>query len=305
MQLYYEGTNITDDVDVVKGIHRDVSGGRCDCLELVLENAAAWYRWQPKTDDVIRVTYGSYDTGELYLNTILPEAGKYRILATSTPSSARRKANGAYEAMKLSDIMTACAAECGMNSALYGVNGDILYPFLLRQDESAPAFLNRILGWEGATLKAYNGRLMGISIDAMQRMTAGQTIEITASQQGVRYLRRENAKISGVTIKTPFAEGRATDVAAVFANAETYTHYPALDSAQAGRWSRGLLLLKNRQAEELHISMEFNPGLTAMSRIDIDSATDAAGEWLIDEVTHDFVRKSSSAKLLRCIATVG
>lgn len=305
MQLIYNGTDITEDVDVVKAIHRDVSGGRCDCLELVLENAAAWYRWQPQTDDTLRLTKESYDTGDLYLNTILPEAGRYRLLATSTPSAARRKANKTYENMKLSDIVASCAAECGMDSALYGVDGNITFPFLLRFKESAPAFLSRILTWEGAVLKAYAGRLMAISIDAMQNMTAGQTIEISANQRGTRYIRRDNVKISGVTIKSPFADGRATDAGANDAHDETYTDYPALDSAQAARWSRGVLLCRNRAAEELNIDVEFNPGLTAMTRIDIDSATDAAGEWLVDEVVHDFIKDSSSAKMLRCISTIG
>ena len=44
MQLFYEGTDITRDVDVVKCIHRDVSGGRCDSMEIELEHA------QPGTD---------------------------------------------------------------------------------------------------------------------------------------------------------------------------------------------------------------------------------------------------------------
>lgn len=305
MQLFYDGTNITNDVDVVKCIHRDVSGGRCDCLEIELENAAAWYRWQPQMNDIIRVSKGSYDTGNLFLNTILPKAGRYCILATSTPSAARRKTYGSYEGMRLKDIMASCAAECGMESALYGIDGEITYPYLLRKNESAPAFLSRILGWEGATLKAYDGRLMAVSIDAMQKMTAAQTVEIAANQDGTRYLRRDNTKMAGITIKTPFTEGRASDSDAPYAQHEIYTQCPATDSAQAGRWSRGILLCHNRQAEELHIDMEFNPGLTALTRIDIDSATDAGGEWLIDEVTHDFVKKKSTSKLLRCITTIG
>lgn len=57
--------------------------------------------------------------------------------------------------------------------------------------------------------------------------------------------------------------------------------------------------------EELTVGMEYNPGLTAMTRIDVDSPTDADGQWLIDEVEHDFFRKTSKAKLLRCVKTIG
>ena len=83
-------------------------------------------------------------------------------------------------------------------------------------------------------------------------------------------------------------------------NAPVINHLPALSAAQAGRWARGLLLTHNRQAEEASVQGVFNRGLTAMARVDVESSTPAAGEWLVEEVTHDFVRKSSAARMLRC-----
>ena len=69
-----------------------------------------------------------------------------------------------------------------------------------------------------------------------------------------------------------------------------------------GAWAASC---RNRTAEELTVGMEYNPGLTAMTRIDVDSPTDADGQWLIDEVEHDFFHKKSKAKLLRCVSTIG
>lgn len=303
MQLFYEGTDITGDVDVVKCVHRDVSGGRCDSIELELENAAAWYRWQPQRDDVLEVQMDGYSTGALFLNTILPGEGKYRIIATSLPSAARRKVYQAYENANLADIMAACAAECGMDSGLFGVD-DISYPYILRHKEGAPAFLSRILQYEGAVLKALNGRLTAISIEYAQALDAAQTIEISANQAGTHYLRRDDIKLAGISIKTPFASGSAEDSGAPHGQHEVFTDHPATDAAQAARWARGLLLHNNRAAEEMTVSMEFNPGFTAMTRIDISSPTDADGQWLIDEVEHDFFGKKSKVKLLRCIHTI-
>lgn len=305
MQLFYEGTDITRDVDVVKCVHRDVSGGRCDSIEIELENAAAWHRWQPQRDDILEVQMDGYSTGILFLNSVLPAAGKYRIIATSLPSAARRKAYAAYEGLRLADIAASCAAECGMNSALFGIDGDITYPYLMRQKEGAPAFLSRILQYEGAVLKALNGRLTAISIEYAQAMTAAQTIEITADQTGTHYLRRDDIKLASISIKTPYANGSAEDADAPYGQHEVYTDHPATDTMQAARWARGLLLSRNRTAEELTVGMEFNPGLTAMTRIDISSATDADGQWLIDEVEHDFFRRKSKARMLRCIGTIG
>ena len=119
MELYYEGTNIADRVSITKCIHREFSGGRSDCLEIEFEDAAAWHRWQPKENDQIIAAMNGYDTGILYLNTIIPEDGRFRILATSLPGIGHRKANKSFEGMTLGAIMAACAAECGMTSRLY------------------------------------------------------------------------------------------------------------------------------------------------------------------------------------------
>ena len=305
MRLIYEGTDITHDVDVVNCVHRDVSGGRCDSIEIELENAAAWYRWQPQRDDVLEVEMDGYSTGALFLNSVLPTAGKYRIIATSLPSAARRKVYAAYEGMRIADIMAACAAECGMDSRLFGVDKDITYAYLMRHKEGAPAFLSRILRCEGAVLKTLNGCLTAISIEYAQAMEAAQTIEISANQAGTHYLRRDDIKLAGISIKTPFASGSAEDTDALHGQYEVYTDHPATDTTQAARWARGLLLHNNRTAEEMTVGMEFNPGFTAMTRIDVNSPTDADGQWLIDTVEHDFTNKRSKAKLLRCIYTIG
>lgn len=304
MQLFYEGTDITGNVDVVKCNHRDVSGGRCDSIEIELENAAAWYRWQPQRDDVLEVQMDGYSTGALYLNAIYPSDGTYKIIATSLPSAARRKAYASYEGMRIADIMAACAAECGMSEGLFGIDGDIAYRYLMRQREGAPAFLNRILQWEGAVLKTLNGRLTAISIEYAQALDAAQIIEIGANQAGVRHLRRDEAKLSGVSIRTPYASASAEDGGAPYGDRETIAECPATDAAQAARWARGLLLHRNRTAEELVIDTEFNPAFTAMVRIDVDGATDANGQWLIDEAEHDFVLRRSKVRLLRCIDTI-
>lgn len=304
MQLFYEGTDITGDVDIVKCVHRDVSGSRCDTMEIELENAAAWYRWNPQKDDRIIASANGYDTGILYLNSVLPEEGKYRILATSIPSAARRIANRSYENARLSDILAACAAECGMESAVFGDLNGIAYAYILRKEESAPAFLNRILNTEGAAFKAINGRMTAIAIDYAQDITPERTITLRTDEAGVSYARMDDRKLTSITLSSPYAEVTATDRDAQSGLSEITTLYQATDNVQAGRWARGLLLMRNRQAEELNIKSELSPCMSALSRIDIESATDTNGEWIIDEAENDLLNGTSRARLLRCIRSI-
>lgn len=304
MRLYYQGTDITDDVDIVSAVHRDVSDGRQDCLELVLDHAAAWYRWGPKRDDMIRIIDGEYDTGTTYLSAIAPEGDSFRIFATAGKSNARRKAWESFENRTLGEIFAHLAAQDGMESKIYGVNDGYIYPYLLRENESCAAFLSRLSHREGAVLKTVLGRYACIGITAAQDIPPSATIELSVRQDGVTYLHKKNTQYASVTVKTPYAAATAYDKSAADGEAFVISDIPAMDNATAGRWARGLLLTNNRKAEILTIESEHNAGFTAMARIDVRSETDMNGEWIIDEAEHDFVRRRSRARLYRCIRTV-
>lgn len=301
MNLYYEGVDITGSVNIRRCVHRDVSHGRADSLEIEMDHAAAWYRWGAKTDDTIRILHNGYDTGDLYLNAVYPERDTFRILATSLPSAARRKAWGSFENKSLETIMRHLAAECGLEAKLYGIDAALTYPFLLRRNEGCAAFLDRLGKWEGAVIKTFNGAFRAISVEYAQGLEASRKLLITTDQKGVTYTKRENIKYSGVTVSTPYAQATVFDASASGNNHPILTHLPARNPAQAMRFARGLLLMHNREAERLNISNTFDAGMTSMIRVDVEGNTDANGQWLVDEVEHDLYNGQSTAKLLRVL----
>ena len=200
--------------------------------------------------------------------------------------------------------MDRCAAECGMEARLYGIDGNLEYPYVLRQDEGAAAFLNRIGQWEGLEMKALNGAFRGVCVTYAQAQNAVESIEITSKQAGVRYTRRDNTRYSGLTIQTPWGKATARDTAAKGNNAPILTHLPAMNNAQAGRWARGLLLMHNRQAEEVRVETALNTRLIAMAKVEITGSTPMTGQWIVDESEHDFFNGRTSARLVRVIDTV-
>lgn len=303
VEVYYQGKGITDYVQVRSCVARDTSGGRCDSLEIEFENSAAWYGWQPEEDDQIVIAQGAYDTGIMYLNTVLPEEGRYRILATALPCLARKRQYRSFTGKTIEEIMRACGMETGMDFAIYGIDGLAAIPYIQQENESAPAFLNRFLTWEGARLKCVNGKYTAIGIQFAQERAAHQTIEITPQQSGTQY-KRCGVKDRSVTVKTPYASATATDTEVPGGYAQITLDLPARNAIQAGRWARGALLDRNRQCECLTIESEFNPGFAALTRIDITGGTDATGAWLVEEAEHDLINLSSRAKLFRVIDTI-
>ena len=303
MEVYYQGTDITNMVEVTACKVHDTAG-KSDSLEIEFSNAAGWYSWGPEEDDTIIVSHNGYDSGIMYVNRILPEEGYYRILAASLPCSARAKANKSFKGRTLAQIMKICAAGCGMEYALYGMNEDVVIPYIEQSDEGCASFLNKLLCLEGGVLKCVNGKLTAIGILYAQELKARQTVEIAADQEGVRYA-RSGETLRSITVKNPFVQVTARDSAVSTKHRQLTVNLPALTSVQAGRWATGKLLSENRKCESVVMKTAFNPSFTAMTRVDISGNTDAVGEWLVDDVEHDLFNLSTSVTMRRCIWTVG
>lgn len=304
MALYWNGTDITEYVTITGCVHRDVSGGRSDSLELTLDHASIWYKWDPQNGDEIIYTDNDYTTGKLYLNSVMPDGDQYRILATSLKPAATRKAWEIFAGRTLGEIMEQCAAECGMESRLYGIDKGLPYPFVVRQNVGCAAFLNEIGEWEGLAIKALNGAFRGISVAFAQGREPLQEITITSKQAGVTPRRRESMKFSGITVQSPYASATAIDTKADSNNTPIIASLPAMDNAQAGRWARGLLLMNNRRAWELEIEQNLNLGMGALTRINITGDTDQNGAWIVDQAEHDFINRTTTTKLLRVIDSI-
>ena len=300
MNIYWQGKEITEYVMVRKAVARDTCGCRCDGLDVEFEDAESWYRWGPEEDDEIRVTQDGWDSGTLYLNTIAPGGGKYRVLATALPCRARQKQWDSFEGKNVEEILRKCAAMTDMDYRVYGISETNTIPYIMRENEGCAAFLHRLATLEGARLKCISGRYTLIGIEYAQMRSAMAEIRIAPEQDGVDY-RKSGTALRGVRITTPYATGTAVDALAAENKAwEEITYLPATENIQAARWARNILLDRNRRCESLEIAADFHPSWSAMGRLNVTGGTDADGEWLIEEAEHDLYNRRSRVKMHRC-----
>ena len=305
MEVYYHGTDITDSVQIKSCIARDNGNGRCDSLTIEFNNASSWHSWGAKEDDQIVITHNGYNSGIMYVNHIIPENDVYIIVASSLPCKAREKGYRSFYKKSIEEIMRQCAMESNMDFRIWGIDGKTIIPYIERNNEGCAAFLDKLLLLEGAALKCVNGKYSAIGLVYAQERAAIQTLQLTATQEGIQYTKKGTA-YKGVKIITPYALGSAVDDNV----AENHTWYticgdlPAKTNIQAARWARGKLLDLNRQSEELTVQTDFNGGLTSLIRIDVESNTDAAGQWLVQNVEHDFLNSQTTATMRRCIWSI-
>ena len=304
MEIYYQGTEITPFVKTRRAVVRDTCGARCDSLELEFDYAEGWYRWGVKADDQIRVTHNGYDSGILYLHSVIPEEGNFRFFATALPYSARNKEFRSFRGKTVLEIMRQCAMTSRMDQRVFGIDENTVIPYIQQNNETAAAFLDRLLTMESAKLKCINGRYTAIGLEYAQQRPAVKTLEISANQSGGIYL-RSGTRTKTLTMETPFACATAEDSQAESAWIQArISDRPALSDVQAGRWARGLLWDINRKTEKLILDTTFDPNLSAMVRFDVTGGTDADGEWIVETAEHDLIGETSKAEMYRCITTI-
>lgn len=297
MKLFYQGKDITTDCDIVACRHVDTAG-RSDFLELEMLHAPVWSEWNPEPDDLIRVTESGYDTGKMYLAEVRPEGDRYRLWASSTPLAARAKKYKSFESKTIAQMLDDCAQECGMQAELFGVSGSAKCAFEIRNNETAPAFAQRILRREGAILKAMDGKLVGISLAYAQGLQTACGIRLDEGSEQTGYIREDAKRMSGADVQTAFASGSASDDEGK-AGRIWLGNLPAESDAQAAKWARGILLYENSMCERLKLAMEFMPEVSALCRVQIEGSAQTEGMWNVLEAQHEMIKKETRLVLFR------
>ena len=82
MKLFYNGTDIYNDVSLNYCVHEMYAEKQADTLVLRFNDTKGiWSKWNPADGDVLRFTEGASDTGKMFLHSMKPENGLFTIRA--------------------------------------------------------------------------------------------------------------------------------------------------------------------------------------------------------------------------------
>ena len=301
MQLFYEGVDITEKVEVSEAVTTDNAGGVADCIELTLTNAADWLRWEPQADDKVEIMDAGYKSGIMYIDALLPEDDVYKLKAFSMPRKARERRWGSFEGISIAELANILAAEIGMSAALYGVDESVRYPYVIRQDETVPGMLQRLLKLEGAMLKCFDQKLIVVDLLWAQEREPVRTLEMGTDMAGVKHNKTQGKGYSRCVVKSPYGEGFAIDRNSDASGTLFIDKEPVFNSIQATRYARASIMNENRGNEQLQWSIDFDTSMTGLVRVDIEAPGELGGKWLVEQVKHDHITRKSDCVFLRCM----
>lgn len=271
IQVVYNGVDITDSVSINRAYHDMYAEGRADSLYIRFNDTAhIWDKWQPKPDDTISVVYGASKTGRMYITVTAPQNGLYEIQALSAPSQAFCRRYKAWTKVTLTQIAQEIAARHGLAYKNYGAS-DYLYEYILQSNESDLTFLHRRCILESCAFLVYNGALVLYSQSEMENASPLEVFTVSTDSD-YQYCDKSSELYGSCRLECGGYVGEYT-ADAVNARVLFPPLLPAVgSSAEAIRFSRGLLRDANKNAHSGYIKSAIIPHYAAASVILISNA---------------------------------
>lgn len=296
MKLFYNGTDIYNDVSVNYCVHEMYAEKQADTLVIRFNDPkGVWSKWQPAAGDTMRLTEGASDTGKMFLHSIKSENGLFTLRALSMPPSGKTKKSKSWEGVRFLQLANEISGNHGLTFKNYGC-ADQVYPFLFQDNETDFELFSRLCTFEGCQMLIYDGNLMAYNEQYIEGRPAAGSLEV--GENGVFAYQDNRSRQYGsceVNVGKYSGKFKAPGVSspAILRPEKTIQ---VNSNAEAARFAKGLLREANKYGRTGQFSKSLLPGYAAASMLKLKSTKASAwdGTVFIYKVRHDFVANKST-----------
>lgn len=296
MQLYYEGKDITNSIEIRKADITDNAGEELDSLDLILNDTKGlWSAWGPEKNNSVQIKAEGFDSGIMYIDEISQQRGSIIIRALPIKQEAKTPYNKAWDNVRFMEFCQDIAKKQSLELKTYGIE-NYLYP---RVDQHEQADL-RFLAWrsllEGYTLKVTNGSIVIFSEKYMENQ---DPIKILTPDDidGDFFFKDKSSNIFGsckiINKEYPY---QFTDPK-LFGAVLKYYDISVNSLGESERYSKGLLRAKNKFEKTLGCNIKFSSGIAAGNMITAANFGIANGKYFIYQIIHRLVENKSTLRL--------
>ncbi len=302
VKFLYNGVDIISSSKPSTMIVNDYAGGEADELTAVFSNGGQWASWNPKVGDTAQLIDDTFDSGIMYIDNPKIENGLCRLEAISLPLSAKKPRTKIWRDVNLSEIISDCANNAGLEFQTYGIT-DYTYNAITQLKEADFAFLKRICKREGYAVKATNNTLIVFSEKYMESQPSGMTIKKNQTgsdlefKNGVDLLSKSRVYYYNA-IKNQNIDQSATDTSIL--GGEMSMNELCSNNGEALRFAYGYLRDVNKNSKLGRIQLLQQTKLAAGSVVTLeDFEGENNGVWFVYRVTQDAVNAKTTLYLRR------
>lgn len=301
LSVKYQGVEIYGEVSVARCWHDMHAWGALDELSVTFgDTQNLWDGWNPKDGDIIEVADGAARTGRMYVRDVQPRSSAMDVRAYPVPHTMREAKCRSWESVRLLQLLAQVAQEAGMAYEAYGLDNS-LYAYVEQRNESDLAFLSKRLTYEGASLVAFDGRLIAYSGSWAEAQVPAKSLEIAP---GTDYEMEDNTSrsygsclVTDGRTEATFTAGPGRQLKRVLADRIT-------DAAEAHRFARGLLRAANRDAATIRLRTdtllrEWAAG--SVLKVSARAAESWNGRAFVSRLRHDYFDGRSKIWMTRML----
>lgn len=302
MSVIFEGVDITNDVDVIQAISRDVSGGMADSLDILFSDVnGIWRKWNPQKGNSIIVTNDGYSTGKMTIDEIFLTSGKIFLRAKSTPleKQTRTKSWNDITFLKLAEELS---GKVGLSLKTYNVN-DYTYKRVDQIESTDLSFLNYLCVREGYCLKVHDNTAVIYSESYFESLPVAVTLD------------QDDFKLDSYSIvdnqifgacNVDFESGLGEYISFTFEaptkpnNAILNLRMPLFNIGETERFSKSFLRDKNKWEKQCRIITPLNLTVAAGNTIFI-TGDGIGGKYFVFKCLHNLIGKDTKLYLRGCL----
>lgn len=296
MQLIYEGSDITGDVEIRKADLIDNAGGELDGVELIFNDPKGlWSKWKPEKNNTIQIKESGFDSGVMYADELTQQRGIIGIKALPVKQESKTPNIKSWDNVRFLGLAQEIATKHGLTLQVYGVN-DQLYSRVDQFELSDFKFLSWRCLIEGYALKITDGKL--VVYDELYMETQSTVKTLTSNDMDGDFIfKNKSNQIFGsckVTHKGIQYEFKAPKT---YGPIFKYFDIVLGSFGEAERFSKGLLRSKNKFERTFSGVMRLDPGIASGNVLTLKDFGLADGNYFSYQVIHKLVEKRTILKL--------
>lgn len=296
MNLYYNGTDIYNDVSVNYCVHEMHAEKQADTLVIRFNDTkGVWSKWNPAAGDTLRFKEGASDTGKMFIHSMKSENGLYTIRAMSMPQSGSTRRSKSWYGVRFLQLGKDFAKNHGLTFENYGCK-DQVYKYLKQDNVTDFAFFSQLCALEGCQMLVFDGKLLAYNEQYIEKQTPAGTLEV---DENGKFAYRDNraACYGSCQVTSGKYSGKYKAPSAVNdAVLRPEISITANSNSEAARFAKGMLRNANKYGRVGQFTKSLLPGYAAASLLKIKTAKASAwdGTVFVYKVRHDFVGNKST-----------
>lgn len=300
MNVIYQGTDISNSINIIKADIYDNASGVVDSLELIASDIEKlWSKWKPQKNNTIIINQRSFSSGTMFVDQIEQSSGKFIIKAISIPLDSKTLNSRYWENVRFLELAKDIASKYGFTVSTYGIT-NWLYENVAQLEQADFDFLYYRCLLEGYCLKItdknvviYDERYLEqqASVKDIYLDDIGTDYEMKAVSIGL-YNSCEVQFIMGDDIIKSIYKPQNAPVGPIIKKSIYLSN-----QAEAERFSRGLLRYSNKLESFGRIQIEQDTGLAAGCNVTLVDMGLLDGKVFIYQVIHKLVKNKTVLRL--------